>query len=101
MNAKRRPTRPARVYNVEVFGRSALIAARSERGALRDYFDALKGDARVEVADGRAVYEAGRDGVEIINVELLSGGVDPNQQNLDGLDDEGDDETARAQADAG
>lgn len=87
MNAKRRPSRPARVFRVGLFDRTALIAARSERGALRDYFASLEDDAHVEVADGRAVYEAGRNGTEIINAELLSGGVDPNQNEIAGLDD--------------
>lgn len=80
----------AKVHHVQLFDRSFLIMARSKAGAKRDLFDALKDDAHADVATGQQIYEAGRDGQQIINLDKFANVVDPNQMDLDGLDDERD-----------
>lgn len=78
----------AKVHNVTLFDHSYLVMARSKAGALRDLFDHIKEEAHSDVATGQQVYEAGRNGQEIIGIDKYSADadVDPNQQKLPNLD---------------
>lgn len=83
---KTRKAAKAKVHRVELFDRTFLIFARTKAGAVHDLFDLLKDDVHVDVASGQAIYEAGRDGAEILNADKFANVVDPNQPDLPGVD---------------
>lgn len=83
---KARKATKAKVHRVELFDREFLIFARTKAGAVHDLFDLLKDDVHVDVASGQQIYEAGRDGAEILNADKFANVVDPAQMELSGVE---------------
>lgn len=77
----------AKVHDVTLFGRSYLVMARSKAGAIRDLYEYLREEIHADVATGKAIYEAGRTGAQIIGIEKYARQVDPDQLEIGDLDD--------------
>lgn len=77
----------AKVYNVHAFGESYLVMAMTKQGAARDLIEHLQdeGVLHTAVASGLDVYNAARDGVDIIGIDRYQRAEDPDQMPLDGV----------------
>lgn len=75
----------AKIHAVEMKGETHLVMAMTKAGARRDLIEHIVGDAHVDIATGEQVYQAGRDGREIIGIDRYANTEDPNQLPLDGV----------------
>lgn len=76
----------AKVHAIELHGETHLIMARTKAGARRDLIEHIVGDVdQVAIATGEQIYQAGREGREIIGIDRYTSQEDPNQIPLDGV----------------
>lgn len=80
----------AKVHAIELNGETHLVMARTKAGARRDLSEFLFDDAAIEVATGEQIYQAGRDGREIIGLDRYQVQEDPNQIPLTGVPEAAD-----------